>query len=110
MPPGLRHLPRDALLTLVRGYRFALSPWLGNSCRFYPSCSAYSMQALERHGAAAGTYLTVARLLRCHPLCAGGHDEVPMKAPRLFTRLFPRSLAADESTATPPFPPEKTSP
>lgn len=106
MPSWLRHLPRDALLALVRGYRFALSPWLGNSCRFYPSCSAYSMQALERHGAMAGSYLTVARLLRCHPLCAGGHDEVPLQAPRLFTRW----LASDASPATPPLPPEKTSP
>ena len=76
------------LMALVRAYRFFLSPWLGSACRFEPTCSAYSLQALEKHGAAAGTYLTVARLLRCHPWCAGGHDPVPEEAPRLFSRLI----------------------
>src|SRR5437868_13693127 len=66
--------PRDALILLVRGYRFFLSPWLGSSCRFEPTCSAYSMQALERHGAVAGSLLTVSRLARCHPWCADGYD------------------------------------
>ena len=79
---------REALMSLVRGYRLLLSPWLGSACRFEPTCSAYSLQALEKHGAAAGTYLTVARLLRCHPWCAGGHDPVPEEAPRLFSRLI----------------------
>ena len=79
---------REALMGLVRGYRLLLSPWLGSACRFEPTCSAYSLQALEKHGAAAGTYLTVARLLRCHPWCAGGHDPVPEEAPRLFSRLI----------------------
>jgi putative membrane protein insertion efficiency factor len=77
------------LIGLVKGYRLLLSPWLGSSCRFTPTCSAYSLQALERHGAAAGSYLTLARLARCHPWCAGGHDEVPETwAPRLFTHLL----------------------
>jgi hypothetical protein len=58
---------RRLLITLVKGYRLLLSPWLGSSCRLEPTCSAYSLQALEQHGAAAGTYLTAARLLRCHP-------------------------------------------
>ena len=79
---------REALIGLVRAYRLLLSPWLGSACRFEPTCSAYSLQALEKHGAAAGTYLTVARLLRCHPWCAGGHDPVPEEAPRLFSRLI----------------------
>jgi len=79
---------REALMGLVRAYRLLLSPWLGSACRFEPTCSAYSLQALEQHGAAAGTYLTVARLLRCHPWCAGGHDPVPEEAPRLFSRLI----------------------
>lgn len=79
---------REALMGLVRGYRLLLSPWLGSACRFEPTCSAYALQALENHGAAAGSYLTVARLLRCHPWCAGGHDPVPEKAPRLFSRLI----------------------
>ena len=79
---------REALMGLVRAYRLLLSPWLGSACRFEPTCSAYSLQALEKHGAAAGTYLTVARLARCHPWCAGGHDPVPEQAPRLFTRFL----------------------
>jgi putative membrane protein insertion efficiency factor len=77
-------LPQRALMALVRGYRLVLSPWLGSSCRFEPTCSAYSLQALERHGAAVGTYMTLHRLARCHPFCAGGHDPVPERAPSLF--------------------------
>ena len=85
---------REALMGLVRAYRLLLSPWLGSACRFEPTCSAYSLQALEKHGAAAGTYLTVARLLRCHPWCAGGLDPVPgVVPPGLFTRLM---SSADE--------------
>lgn len=79
---------RAVLIGLVKGYRLLLSPWLGSSCRFTPSCSAYSLQALERHGAAAGSYLTAARLLRCHPWCDGGFDEVPHQRPRLFSPLL----------------------
>jgi len=74
------------LIGLVQAYRLLLSPWLGSSCRFTPTCSAYALDALQRHGAGAGAYLTVARIARCHPWCAGGHDPVPAGAPRLFTR------------------------
>lgn len=83
---------RAALIALVKGYRLLLSPWLGSSCRFTPTCSAYSLQALETHGAAAGTYLTLARLARCHPWCDGGHDPVPEVAPTL--RSPPRGPSA----------------
>lgn len=76
------------LMGLVKAYRLLLSPWLGSACRFEPTCSAYSLQALQVHGAAAGTYLTLARLARCHPWCAGGHDPVPAERPRLFGRLI----------------------
>jgi putative membrane protein insertion efficiency factor len=76
------------LIGMVRGYRLVLSPWLGSACRFEPTCSAYALQALECHGAAAGSYLTVHRLMRCHPWCAGGSDPIPEQAPRLFTALF----------------------
>jgi len=79
------------LIALVRGYRLTLSPWLGSACRFEPTCSAYSLQALERFGAAAGTYLTLRRLVRCHPWCEGGHDAVPEQAPKLFTGLISSS-------------------
>jgi putative membrane protein insertion efficiency factor len=80
---------RATLLALVKGYRLLLSPWLGSSCRFTPTCSAYALQALQRHGAAAGSYLTLGRLVRCHPWCEGGHDPVPesLAAPRWFTPL-----------------------
>jgi len=77
---------RRVLVALVKGYRLLLSPWLGSACRFMPTCSAYALEALERHGAAAGSYLSVARLARCHPWCEGGFDSVPAEPPRLFTR------------------------
>jgi uncharacterized protein len=76
------------LIGLVKGYRLLLSPWLGSACRFEPTCSRYALGALESHGAAAGTYLTIARLGRCHPWCEGGADPVPHDKPRLFSRLF----------------------
>jgi putative membrane protein insertion efficiency factor len=76
------------LMGLVRAYRLLLSPWLGSSCRFEPTCSIYALQALEQHGAASGSYLTIHRLVRCGPWCKGGHDPVPPQAPRLFSALF----------------------
>ncbi|WP_293604441.1 membrane protein insertion efficiency factor YidD [Polaromonas sp. UBA4122] len=85
---ALIRLPQTMLIGLVKGYRLLLSPWLGSACRFEPSCSAYSLQALQQHGAAMGSYLTLRRLVRCHPWCDGGHDPVPPKGPAsLFTRL-----------------------
>lgn len=80
--------PRQALLGLVKGYRLLLSPWLGSGCRFEPTCSLYAIGALERHGALGGSYLTLRRLVRCHPWCEGGHDPVPAAVPTLFTSLL----------------------
>ena len=77
---------QSLLIGLVRGYRLLLSPWLGSACRFEPTCSQYSLQALQQHGAAAGSYLTLRRLVRCHPWCDGGHDPVPQEPSRLFSR------------------------
>lgn len=77
-------LPQRVLIGVVQGYRLLLSPWLGSGCRFTPSCSAYALEALQRHGAGAGSYLTLRRLVRCHPWCDGGHDPVPAERPRLF--------------------------
>ena len=85
------------LMALVRGYRLTLSPWLGSSCRFEPTCSVYSLGALQAHGAMAGTYLTVVRIARCHPWCAGGHDPVPAQSPALFRRLL--SSTAEKKTS-----------
>ena len=81
---------RSALLFLIRGYQLLVSPWLGPSCRFEPNCSRYAVQAIEQHGAAGGSYLTLARVVRCQPWCQGGDDPVPaqIRAPRLFTHLL----------------------
>jgi putative membrane protein insertion efficiency factor len=68
------------LVGMIKAYRLILSPWLGSSCRFTPTCSLYGIQALEKHGAAAGSYLCLKRISRCHPWCDGGHDPVPDKA------------------------------
>lgn len=99
--------PQQALIGLVRGYRFFLKPWLGNACRFEPTCSAYALQALQQHGAARGAALAGWRLLRCHPWCDGGCDPVPdnpapwrSSARSLFTGLLAGSAtkAADPGT------------
>lgn len=68
---------RWLLIFLVRGYQVVLSPLFPATCRFYPSCSAYAVEALERHGAWRGTKLTIRRLARCHPFHPGGYDPVP---------------------------------
>lgn len=88
------------LLALVRGYRFFLSPWLGSVCRFEPTCSAYALQALELHGAAGGSYLTVRRLARCHPWCYGGPDPVPQQLPGLFTGLVSSSSSPPKKSSS----------
>lgn len=65
------------LLLLIRLYRYAISPLLGNNCRFYPSCSCYAETAVGRYGAARGGWLALRRLSRCHPWHPGGVDPVP---------------------------------
>jgi putative membrane protein insertion efficiency factor len=82
------HLPRNGLMTLVRGYRFFFSPWVGQACRFTPTCSAYTLEALNRHGALAGTTLGAWRVLRCQPWCDGGHDPVPPADTKWLSRLL----------------------
>ena len=69
----MRHL----LALLVRSYQLIVSPHLPQACRFFPTCSQYALQALARHGALRGSWLTLYRLVRCQPLCAAGHDPVP---------------------------------
>ena len=82
---------QSLLVSIVKAYRFFLSPWLGSACRFEPTCSVYALQALQAHGGAAGSYLAVLRIGRCHPWCVGGVDPVPENSPRLFTRLISSS-------------------
>ena len=64
-------------LALIRVYQYTLRPLLGANCRFYPSCSDYAREALEKHGAAKGAWLAGRRILRCHPYHPGGYDPVP---------------------------------
>lgn len=65
----------------VRAYRLVASPWVGNGCRFQPSCSAYALEALGRHGAFRGTWLAAHRIVRCHPWGGHGYDPVPGTTP-----------------------------
>ncbi|TMG85780.1 MAG: membrane protein insertion efficiency factor YidD [Betaproteobacteria bacterium] len=68
---------KPVLLLALRAYQYALRPLLGSNCRFYPSCSDYSREAIERHGAAKGSWLAARRMARCHPYHPGGYDPVP---------------------------------
>jgi len=68
---------RFVLKFLIRAYQVALSPLLGQNCRFYPSCSHYALEAIEEYGALRGAWLTVKRISRCHPWHEGGFDPVP---------------------------------
>jgi len=68
---------KHVFIGLLRAYRFAISPLYGEVCRYYPSCSAYALEAVEQHGAWRGSLLAARRLLRCHPWAAGGVDHVP---------------------------------
>ena len=65
------------LILGVRAYQVGIGPMLPASCRYYPSCSMYAIEALARHGAIRGSWLTVKRILRCHPFVPGGYDPVP---------------------------------
>jgi uncharacterized protein len=79
------------LVALIRGYRYAISPLLGTHCRFHPSCSAYAIEALQRHGLAGGSWLTLGRIGRCHPWHQGGFDPVP-------DRVIQRSQASNQAS------------
>jgi putative membrane protein insertion efficiency factor len=83
---------KRVLMTLVKAYRMLLSPWLGSSCRFEPTCSVYALQALDRFGAGKGSFLTLARLGRCHPWCQGGMDPVPDDAASSSHGVFSRLI------------------
>ena len=81
MDTPLRPLARVAtwpFVVLIRVYRVALSPIIGGSCRFEPTCSCYGLEAYRLHGPIRGTWLTARRVLRCHPLGGGGYDPVPL--------------------------------
>ncbi|WP_297471463.1 membrane protein insertion efficiency factor YidD [Acidithiobacillus sp.] len=68
---------RGVAVMVVRGYQYVVSPMLGHHCRFYPTCSEYTCQAIERYGIAKGSWLGIKRISRCHPWQPGGVDPVP---------------------------------
>jgi putative membrane protein insertion efficiency factor len=73
-------IPQGLALT-IKAYQYCISPLLGNCCRFYPSCSAYTVEAIQSYGFIRGSYLALNRIIRCHPWCEGGFDPVPEKIP-----------------------------
>lgn len=73
----MKSLLATPLILLVKLYQYAISPMLGRSCRFHPTCSEYAVEALQRHGAFKGLWLAVRRIGRCHPWHPGGFDPVP---------------------------------
>ncbi|HTV92573.1 MAG TPA: membrane protein insertion efficiency factor YidD [Verrucomicrobiae bacterium] len=77
---------RTALIFPIRLYQWLVSPLLGPSCRFYPSCSQYAVEAIQKHGAVRGIALALARLMRCHPWHPGGVDHVPDRVPSSLER------------------------
>ena len=76
-PPKAPGPVAQLLLLLLSIYRRLISPLMGPSCRFVPTCSGYAVEAVQRHGALLGSWLTLRRLLRCHPFSEGGYDPVP---------------------------------
>ena len=73
----MRALAANALVLLIRAYQFALRPLLAGTCRYQPSCSEYAVEAVQRHGAWRGSWLSMKRVARCHPWGRGGFDPVP---------------------------------
>lgn len=80
MKSAVTKLPRRIATGLIRLYQWTLNPLLGGNCRFYPSCSQYGIEAVEQHGALRGSWMTVKRICKCHPLHEGGVDLVPPAA------------------------------
>lgn len=70
---------RKLMIGLIRAYQYLISPWLGNHCRFHPSCSHYAVECIEVHGPMAGSWMALRRLGCCHPWHEGGYDPVPPK-------------------------------
>ncbi len=90
-------LPRNAVLALLHGYRATISHTYGDVCKYYPSCSAYAVGAVQQHGVIKGTALTAARLARCHPWAKGGVDDVPPHR-RFRYALTPRGFVVPAPT------------
>ena len=74
---NILYWPQQAVLGLIRLYRYSVSPFLPPSCRFTPTCSRYALEAIERYGIFKGLFYSVKRIARCHPFCRGGYDPLP---------------------------------
>ncbi|MEE4241634.1 MAG: membrane protein insertion efficiency factor YidD [Desulfopila sp.] len=74
---NILYWPQQAVLGLIRLYRYSVSPFLPPSCRFTPTCSRYALEAIERYGIFKGLFYSVKRIVRCHPFCRGGYDPLP---------------------------------
>ncbi|SHO46119.1 hypothetical protein SAMN02745220_01305 [Desulfopila aestuarii DSM 18488] len=72
----ISEFPKTVLMGLVRGYQYCISPLFPPSCRFIPSCSSYTIQAIEKYGALKGSFLGLCRIIRCHPFSRGGYDPL----------------------------------
>ncbi|HEX6575912.1 MAG TPA: membrane protein insertion efficiency factor YidD [Gemmatimonadaceae bacterium] len=68
---------KSVLVLFIRGYQLWISPLFPAACRYYPTCSAYAIEAIQKHGAASGSWLAIRRIARCHPFRPGGYDPVP---------------------------------
>lgn len=82
---------RLLLIGLLKAYRFLISPMYGQVCRYYPTCSAYALDAVTQHGAVRGSYLAARRVLACHPWALGGYDPVPTKFSLRVERCAPHN-------------------
>lgn len=81
---AIARAPRVAVMGLIRGYQLVISPMTGPTCKYYPSCSHYGIEAVRMHGAFVGSLLAGWRVLRCNPWSNGGVDDVPARGERLF--------------------------
>lgn len=97
------NIPRALLIGLIKMYRYALSSLIPSRCRFYPSCSAYGLEALNRHGFLTGSKLILLRLLRCHPWHPGGFDPVPKKYSGYHWRQSDNHIHSPECVARSPW-------
>ena len=75
---ALMLIPRNVCIAILVAYRAIVSPLYGDVCRYYPSCSSYTLQAIQQHGAVRGIWMGARRILRCHPWAAGGVDDIPV--------------------------------
>lgn len=103
LPPLSRSFRRTLILA-IKAYQRLLSPWLPPCCRFYPTCSQYAIQAIAQHGALRGSWLTIKRIARCHPLNRNANmlDPVPEFSPNKAQIPNPRATNANATTPKPP--------